>query len=407
MRDIILYAWLQSCIGTANRVASEILPRFGSIDELYQNEDFSFLGPEREKYIERLENKDTGEAFETAKRVRAVGAHVVGYYDKNYPSRLRGISDPPAALYVIGELRELSSVPCIAVVGARKMTEYGKNIAERFAYDFAKSGAAVISGLAKGIDTAAHRGAIAAGGYTVAVLGNPIGDVYPAENTAAFKTLYERGAVVSEMYPGCPRTRADFPNRNRIISGMCDVTVVAEAGEHSGALITAHHAVSQGRRVYAVPGAVGAANAGTNLLIKRGIPAATEPYDILGPLMLEYPRTVRVYEPSVTERLRTYGMGKPEAEKPHTGRGGNAAESTTAHESAAPKVNASERAPAPGREETLSEKIIAALNGGRMTADELAAKTGTPVSEVMCELTIMEIDGSIISAAGNRYTVRK
>ena len=91
MREIILYSWLQTCIGTASRLASEILPRFSGIDELYQNEDFSFLGAEREKYIERLENKDTGQAFEIAKRVRAVGAHVVGYYDKNYPSRLRGI----------------------------------------------------------------------------------------------------------------------------------------------------------------------------------------------------------------------------------------------------------------------------------------------------------------------------
>ena len=394
MREIILYSWLQTCIGTASRLASEILPRFSGIDELYQNEDFSFLGAEREKYIERLENKDTGQAFEIAKRVLAVGAHVVGYYDKNYPSRLRGIPDPPAALYVIGELRELSSVPCIAVVGTRKMTEYGKNIAERFAYDFAKSGAAVVSGLAKGIDTAAHRGAIAAGGYTVAVLGNPIGDVYPAENTAAFKTLYERGAVVSEMYPGCPRTRADFPNRNRIISGMCDVTVVAEAGEHSGSLITARHAVSQGRRVYAVPGAVGGANAGTNLLIKRGIPAATEPYDIIGPLLLEYPRTARAYEPSVTERLRSYGMGTPAPEPPR----------------AEPPKKAPAEVPAreiPAARDTLSGRMLAALRVGGMTADELSERLREPISEIMCELTMMEIDGSIISAAVNRYTVRK
>ncbi len=398
MKNAIYHIWLQTAIGPYSRLAREILPRFESIEALFSCDDFSFLGKTREKYIKRLENKDTSNAFEIAKRCQAVGARVTGYYDVLYPESLRRIEIPPVALYSIGEFRNLNDIPCIAIVGTRKMSDYGKEIAERFAYTFAKSGAYVISGLAKGVDTAAHRGAIMADGYTVAVLGNPIGDVYPKENLKAFETLYKRGLVMSELYPGCPRTKADFPNRNRIISGISDTVVIGEAGENSGALITARHAINQGRHIYAVPGAIGAENAGTNMLIKTGVPVATEPYDVLSELALEYPESMHPYEPSVTEGLRSYGNVINNDKK------------------AEPLVKciplASEDALDENKniesngEDSLSTRIISCLKGKTLTADEIANAVGGNISEVLSELTIMEISDLIVSSAGGRYSAK-
>lgn len=401
MKDSILYVWFQLNMGICNRTAGEILCKFNSISEIYNCNDFSFLGDNKQKYITRLESKDTSQAFEILKRCKNVGAEVTGYYDELYPASLRRIPAPPIALYSIGNLKNLNDIPCVAVVGTRKMSDYGKDIAENFAYTFCKSGACVISGLAKGVDTAAHRGAIMAGGYTIGVLGNPIGDVYPKENVKAFQTLYERGLVISEMYPGCPRTKADFPNRNRIISGMSDAIVIAEAGEGSGALITARFGLEQGKKVFAVPGSIGAENAGTNSLIKTGIPAATEPQDIISALILDYPEVMRPYEPAVTSNLRSYGNG------------------TVNNRSIAnPEAVTENPIPVPEpesvcenkeiAENNIQQKILAAMDGLKpITADELTAITGITVGEIMAELTILEIQGDINAYPGGRYIKTK
>ncbi len=398
MRIEILYIWFQQQVGRCNRVTKEILSRFDNIHDVYNCDDFSFLGEKREKYIKKLESKDTSTAFEIMKRCERIGAKVTGYYDELYPESLRKIEDPPAVLYSIGNLKNLNGLPCVAIVGTRKMSDYGKHIAESFAYNFAKSGAVVISGLAKGVDTAAHRGAVMADGFTVAVLGTPIGDVYPSENEKAFQTLYERGLVISEHYPGAPKTRADFPNRNRIISGLSHSVVIAEAGEHSGALITAQHAITQGKTVFAVPGAIGAENMGTNRLIKQGVAVATEPYDVVSHMVLDYPEFIKPYEPSMTKNLRSYG---------------NAINHRKEERKEVLEINVEENqtfAPEilPPNDESVSALIKTLLsNGDSLTADEIVAKTGKDVSEVMTELTMLEICGEIISNAGGRFSAIK
>lgn len=396
MKNELLYIWFQQQVGRCNRITKEILSHFESISEVYNCDDFSFLGEKRKKYIKKLESKDISSAFEVMKRCEKLGARVTGYYDDLYPDSLRRIDDPPAALYSIGNFKDLNAIPCVAVVGTRKMTDYGKNITEDFAYNFAKSGAAVISGLAKGIDTSAHRGAIKADGFTVAVLGTPIGDVYPAENLKAFETLYKRGLVLSELYPGATKTRADFPNRNRIISGISNAVVIAEAGEHSGALITAQHAIAQGKKLFAVPGAVGAENMGTNQLIKNGVAVATEPYDVLNQLVLEFPEFIKLYEPSMTSNLRSYGnVIKHENEEPKE------KEVLEIKEFNKTETICSE-------EDSLSSQIKALLSKGEaLTADEMVVKTGRPISEIMTELTMLEICGDIVSNAGGRFSAVK
>ena len=253
-----------------------------------------------------------------------------------------------------------------------------------------------------------------ADGYTVAVLGNPIGDIYPKENLKAFETLYKRGLVVSEMYPGCPRTRADFPNRNRIISGLSDVILVSEAGENSGSLITARHGVEQGKMIFAVPGSIGAENAGTNHLIKTGTPVATDPQDVLAPLLTRYPEMSRVYVPSVTEKLRAYGNTKAKSdkkikskEKPIIVEASPQVESLKEE----PKVkikNIENTADESLLSGDVAEIILSVLNNDKpMTADEIVAKTGLTASQVMTELTFMEIDGAVTVSVGGRYSRRE
>ena len=235
-----------------------------------------------------------------------------------------------------------------------------------------------------------------ADGYTVGVLGNPIGDIYPKENKKAFEKLYECGLVVSELYPGAPRTKADFPNRNRIISGISDVVVIAEAGANSGALITAKHALEQGKGIFAVPGSIGAENAGTNQLIKQGVPIATDPNDVLSSLSLEYPEKIHFYEPSVTSNLRSYGTVISR------NRDKDLKQQILAE--AEPEEKVLEKESVSGG---ISERIRELLKDSNpMTADEIALDLGIDVSSVMTELTLMEIDGSVNVSAGGRYTYR-
>ena len=419
MKKELMYIWLQLSVGLYSRAVSEIFVKFSCIEDVYNCEDFSFLGERRDKYIKRLESKDTSDAFEILKRCNTLGVRVTGYYDELYPKGLRSVEMPPVVLYSIGELKDLNKTPCVGIVGTRNMSDYGKQTAERFAYDLAKSGVYVISGLAKGIDTAAHRGAVMADGYTVGVLGNPIGDVYPKENVKAFETLYKRGLVVSELYPGAPRTRADFPNRNRIISAISNAVIIAEAGESSGALITARHAVAQGRDVFAIPGAIGAENAGTNKLIKDGIPAATSASDVMKALLLQFPSHASKYEPSVTGQLRSYGNAEPKRRKAEVKP--KETEEKSKETEVKPKETA---ATAPKNEASVgentsddrdkklsgsaSEKILACLKGNRaITVDEIAVASGLPTSEILAELTLMEIDGLVISCPGGRFISSK
>jgi DNA processing protein len=175
--------------------------------------------------------------------------------EPTYPGRLRLIHDPPPVLYQAGP-GVPDDRPAIAIVGTRKATAYGLSVAERFAADLAAAGAVVISGLALGIDSAAHRGALRAGGLSVAVLGTGADVPYPRSSTGLYRRLVETGAVLSELPPGTGARAEAFPERNRIISGLADAVVVVEAGEKSGTLITVQQALEQGREVFAVPGPI-------------------------------------------------------------------------------------------------------------------------------------------------------
>jgi DNA processing protein len=211
--------------------------------------------------------------------------------DRLFPERLRAIFDPPRALYVrgSGDL-ELLARRAVGVVGARSCSPYGAHVARMVGRDLAAAGLLVVSGLARGIDGEAHRGALEAGGVTVAVLGCGIDRDYPASNAQVSRRIEESGLVVSEYEPGIEPAPWRFPARNRIIAGLCEAVVVVEARERSGALITADFALDEGREVFAVPGEITASlSAGTNALLKLGATPLTSAQDVLDALGIDPP----------------------------------------------------------------------------------------------------------------------
>ena len=222
-------------------------------------------------------------------RVRDFGAEVITQASAEYPRQLREIYNPPIVLYVWGRLTEADH-RAIAIVGSRKTSHYGLECAKKLSYQLAYSGLTVVSGLARGIDTAAHQGALAAQGRTVAVIGSGLMDLYPPENLELARKIIGAGAVVSEFPMTYPPDRQTFPYRNRIVAGWGEGLLVVEAGLNSGALITAGQALEHGRLVYAVPGQIDRPSAaGSNRLIQQGAKLITGAHDILDDLRSLFP----------------------------------------------------------------------------------------------------------------------
>lgn len=203
-------------------------------------------------------------------KLKARGGRLVSYWDDDYPELLRKIYDPPVLLFIRGQIG-LSDRKTLAIVGTRRPTGYGRMAAEHFAKACAREGVVVVSGLARGIDTVAHEAAIKSGGGTIGVMGSGLDVPYPPENHGLISRMFQEGCVVSEFPMGTEPAAGHFPRRNRIISGLCRGTVVVEAGEKSGALITAAMALEQGREVFAVPGSIkNRAARGPHRLIREG-----------------------------------------------------------------------------------------------------------------------------------------
>jgi DNA processing protein len=258
--------------GIGPRAAAKLLERFGSAEAVFNATRGELenlrLRPEA---IESIRARDLFEkAAAEIERVRNLGADILLLDDGVYPALLREIFDPPITLYVKGDWAECFGKPCVAIVGSRRCSTYGQNTATMLARDLARHDVTIVSGLARGIDAAAHRGALEAGGRTVAVVGTGLDQVYPRDHRKlAEEILANGGALVSEFPLETPPAPQNFPYRNRVISGLSLGVVIVEAAENSGSLITARMAMEQNREVWAVPGNITSRNSfGTNYLIK-------------------------------------------------------------------------------------------------------------------------------------------
>lgn len=282
--------------GVGPRASAKLLEKFGSAENVFHATRAELeslrLKPETVESIIKREFHEKAE--EELAKVRELGGDVLVLDDGSYPYLLRQIADPPITLYVKGDWRACFDAPCVAVVGSRRCSTYGENASQMLARDLAARGICIVSGLARGIDTAAHKGAIEAGGKTVAVLGTGIGQVYPKENAKLVEQILDAGGAVASQFPlETPPIPENFPYRNRIISGLSLGVLIVEASERSGSLITARLAMEQNREVFAVPGNITSKNSfGTNFLIKSGAQLVQQWQDIVLELPPEIASTI-------------------------------------------------------------------------------------------------------------------
>lgn len=277
--------------------------------------------------------------------------------DNSYTQILKCVADEPQTLYYIGEMPKKRR-PSVAIVGCRKPTSYGKEVTERLARDLAARGVVIISGLALGVDSIAHRAALEAGGTTIAVLANGLHRIYPSSHRLlAAEIVTKGGAIVSEYEEGIEPMQFRFLERNRLVSGLADAIVITEAAARSGSLNTAAHALAQGKEIFVVPGNITSPmSAGCNQLLRQGATPLLSADDILS--------------------------------------------------SIAPETQTTPSAPLPLGSTRLESEIIAALSEGLGDGDEIAKKLGADASQFGTALTMLEINGIIKPLGANRWTLR-
>lgn len=297
MREKLLWLWLSLHYGAGTTIYQKLFNHFGSLEAIYDSDDadanlISWLNP---SFKSKLLDKNLSYAKEVLEWCNDHDVDIITPSDEDYPAPLRFIPDYPAVLYCRGKLPDFEKELCISVVGTRKMTIEGQRNAYELGYGLAKGGAVVVSGMAKGIDCTAQKGALYAGGSAVAVLGSGIDVCYPRENFALMQKIINVGAVITEYPPHTPPNGPNFPVRNRIISALSPATVVVECDLNSGALITAGKAMKQGKTVFAYPGSVREHNnLGTNRLLMEGARVATAAIDVLEQFLDKYAHIIDI-----------------------------------------------------------------------------------------------------------------
>ena len=272
-KQLLHWIWLSLALGSANRSAAALMETFGDALAVYRADEgqLSHINDLSAPTRRALLNKSLEEATRIFDLCEQKGIGILTYTQEEFPDVLRTIELPPVLLYYRGVLPDLNRRFCVAMVGTRSMSEYGMHSAYRISYELASANAVVVSGMARGIDGVCSAAALAAGGETVAILGCGVDVLYPKRHRVLCEEICARGAVMSEYPPDSLPLKWHFPERNRLISGMCRATLVIEGGKESGSLITAREALSENRAVYALPADVGrAVSEGTNLLLEEG-----------------------------------------------------------------------------------------------------------------------------------------
>lgn len=306
-----------------------------------------------ERVVQARENVNLEQVWE---KIQKQGIQILTWQDESYPQRLKEIDQPPPVLYIRGEYLP-DDLFAVAVVGTRRVTAYGRQITEELAAFLAANGMTVISGLARGVDAIAHQTALKAGGRTIAVLGSGVDKIYPPEHRTLAEQMMERGAILSDYAPGTQPEASNFPPRNRIISGLSLAVVVVEAGETSGALITAEFAAEQGREVFAVPGSILAPQSkGTNKLIQNGALPLLSVNDLMQALDI-----TRVGEQKAARKIM----------------------------------------PA----DAIEAKLLTVLTNEPMHVDEIRNQSELPIEKVSAALVLMELKGMVRQVGGMNYVV--
>lgn len=300
MRDdsLIYTLWLLTSLGVANPKIHDIISMFKTAQNAFEAPDGDYLKIKSLSMQERetlKKYKNLERANKLLEICESKQINILTIDSSDYPSNLKNIENPPVALFYAGNRLVLNNRLCISIVGTRDMTKYGAAAAEHLAFELASAGVCIISGLAKGIDCCAHKGALNAAGNTAAVLGCGVDYVYPYENKQLYDDILDKGAVFSEFYPGTPPLAKNFQLRNRLLSGISEGVVVVESPKKGGSLITVKWALEQGRDVFAVPGQIiSEQSEGTNELIKQGAKLVSGAYDILEEYVYKYAHKINL-----------------------------------------------------------------------------------------------------------------
>lgn len=420
---------LAEALGPRSAHLLPLLARFGTPDAIFAADEAQILEacPTVKPSVLRLlcSTPPHGRAVEIIKYCTRHGVKILCLDDTAYPAPLKAIAAPPAVLYVLGKLPSFGVTPAVGVVGARHLDAYGARMAYKLSFEMGAAGAAIVSGLAEGIDGIAAAAALEAGALTVAVLGAGIDRVYPKCHKRLFSEVAEFGAIVTEFSPGTPPNAWHFPMRNRIISALCDALVVVQAGENSGSLITARYALLQGKALFAVPGnADSPLSVGTNRLLRAGALLCTCTEDVLSHFHFLYPALKLAVLPAETcqysallpEVLRAHGIAAPSTE----GEAKSENKRRSRKESTAPEaVSAPEEAEAADETDAAQvppEVLAEALNSlsaeeralydrlpdGLFTVDVLVS-AGASVAAAVGAMTLFEILGLVRTGVGGTY----
>ena len=298
MDNLVYWIWLSLACTPDSTTFSKLIGKYSDAKEIFEASDREIRSVVGAKVSDCsvLSNKDLTRASEIYKFCKEKGVGIITYNSEEFPVTLRDIPTPPVLLYYRGRLPDFNKGFRCAIVGTRSLSDYGRKNAFKLGYDMGCAGATVVSGMAIGIDGVAMAGALAAGATTVAVIGSGIDVCYPSVHLTLARAIVKNGCVLTEYAPGTKPDKYNFPRRNRLISGLCPVTVVVEGKESSGSMITARHAKAQGREVFAFPGNVGSdGSQSTNLLIKNGAKLCTGAEDIIERFEKDYPGTLNPF----------------------------------------------------------------------------------------------------------------
>ncbi len=393
------WLWLATCKGITPLVRAKLLHQFGSPEELYYGDEgrYRALGLSA-KQMEGLLDKNLDHASTIVGDCARESIQIITYQDASYPQRLREIADPPCVLYCKGRLPDVDESVSIGVVGTRKATPYGLDMAMRTGEGLAAAGVAVISGMALGIDSAALEGALHGGGTPIAVLGGGLDTVYPLQNKALFQELVSRGCVVSEYPPRTAHLSHHFPVRNRIISGLSWGVVAVEAGARSGTGITARLALDQDRDLFAYPGPANVPTSmGTNRLIQEGMAMMTlSPEDILREYGIA---SVKPARNTIPYRGAHQPQGAPPVEKSRE------IETNLSGKSFDKEDKKAYITLVEGQEkfDPTQLAILQALQEEPLGSDDLVERTGLGVGAILSALTMLQVQGFIAEVSGKRF----
>ena len=418
---LIHWIWLAHRTGLSDRMKVRVLQHFQDPEDSYyaDGESYRHIDGITPEAVQALQDKDLTCAETILETCRREGLHLLTFQDAAYPSKLKNIADPPILLYYKGQLPDFDALPVIGVVGTRKASAYGMQTAKRMGYQIGKCGGIVVSGMAYGIDGMDMSGALTADQITVGVLGCGADIVYPLSNRALFRDVEQYGCILSEFAPGTPPAKWTFPKRNRIISGLSNGVLVVEAPEGSGALITANHALEQGRDVFVVPGNIDQPGfVGSHRLLRDGATLVSSGWDILSEYEALYPDKIHREDAPSHQRVYPDELKKitEEAEKP------------------VPKV--AQKPALPGKNRPLKkilekktidkepkdaysdvntalpklseqeQKIVDALASGERLVDDVIAETGLSTGKILALLTMLELKGVIKRLPGKRIGMK-